>query len=69
MGRTADLPRPAAAKPIPVETQVPYERTDSALDKIGKAHVRGVMYVIDALRTTDFWAFSRVGAVVVLPVN
>jgi len=52
-------------EPIPVETEVPYERTDSALDKIGKAQVRGVIYVIDALRTIDFWAFSRIGAVVV----
>lgn len=52
-------------EPIPVEKEIPYDRTDSALDKIGKAQVRGVIYVIDALRTIDFWAFSRVGAVIV----
>jgi len=52
-------------EPISVETEAPYERTDSALDKIGKAQLRGVIYVIDALRTIVCWAFSRVGAVVV----
>lgn len=52
-------------EPIPVEKEIPYERTDSALDKIAKAHVRGVIYVIDALRTIDYWAFSHLGAVVV----
>jgi len=61
----ADVAR-GPAEPIRVETEVFYERTDDALDKIGKPHVRGVIYVIDAPRNFDFCAFCRVGAVVVL---
>ncbi len=45
--------------PIPVETEVPCERTDCVADKIEKVQVR-VIYVIDSLRTNDFWAFKCV---------
>ena len=55
--------------PIPVEQEIPYERTDNSLDKLATAHMRGVIYVIDALRTIDFWAFSRIGAVVVFVLS
>ena len=49
----ADVAR-GPAEPIRVETEVFYERTDDALDKIGKPHVHGVIYVIDAPRTIHF---------------